>query len=178
LSQATGAPTAGQAAPLFKAPDVLTSLRIPLAVAFLVIESAAVRLGIVFLAAASDVADGIWARRTGGSRAGVVLDPIADKLFMVAAFVVVLRGNVLSMVEIVGVLIRDITAAVAFLTTVLRRKPTTLPASAGGKAVTILQGLTLVAFLAGSDLLRPLAWATGAVSLYAIYDYSRQAWRP
>ena len=62
--------------------------------------------------------------------------------------------------------------------TLLLRKPTTLPARVGGKAVTILQGLTLVAFLAGSDLLRPLAWATGAVSLYAIYDYSREALRP
>ena len=75
-------------------------------------------------------------------------------------------------------LIRDLTALVAFLTTVVRRKATTLPARAGGKAVTILQGLTLVAFIAGSDLLRPLAWATGAVSVYAIYDYTREAWRP
>ena len=178
MSQATSAPMARQAAPLFKAPDVLTSLRIPLAAAFLGFESATIRLGIVFAAAVSDVGDGIWARRTGGSRAGVILDPIADKLFMVAAFVVVLQGGVLSLFEIIGVLIRDLTAAIAFLTTVSLRKPTTLPARAGGKAVTILQGLTLIAFLAGSDLLRPLAWATGAVSVYAIYDYMREAWRP
>jgi len=178
LSQATGAPISGQAAPLFKAPDILTSLRIPLAAAFLALDSAAVRIAIVFVAAASDVADGIWARRAGGSRAGAVLDPVADKLFMLAAFVVVWRGGILSIAEIVGVLIRDLTAGGAFLTALLRRRPTTLPARAGGKAVTILQGLTLLAFLAGSDLLRPLAWATGAVSLYAIYDYSREALRP
>ena len=164
--------------PLFKAADILTSARIPLAVAFVAFDSVAVRLAIVFVAAASDVVDGIWARRAGGSRAGAVIDPVADKLFMVAAIVVVWGGGVLSIVEIVGVLIRDITAAGAFLTALLLRKPTTLPARAGGKAVTILQGLTLVAFLAGSDLLRPLAWATAAVSLYAIYDYSREAWRP
>jgi len=35
--------------------------------------------------------------------------------------------------------------------------------------------LTLVAFLAGSDLVRPLAWATAAISMYAIADYTRFA---
>ena len=169
---------AGQAAPLFKAPDVLTAIRIPLAVAFVVFDGALVRLGIVFIAAISDVVDGIWARRTGGSRAGVVLDPVADKLFMVAAFVVVLGGGMLSLIELIGVMIRDITALVAFLATLVLRRPTTLPARAGGKAVTVLQVLTLVAFLAGSELLRPLAWATGAVSVYAIYDYTREVLRP
>ena len=178
MSQATGAPIAGQAVPLFKAPDIVTGLRIPLAAGFLAFDSASVRLGIILVVAASDVADGIWARRIGGSRAGAVLDPVADKLFMLAAFVVVLQGGVLSLVEVAGVLIHDLTALVAFLTTVVRRKATALPARAGGKAVTILQGLTLVAFIAGSDLLRPLAWATGAVSVYAIYDYTREAWRP
>ena len=84
----------------------------------------------------------------------------------------------LSLIELIGVMIRDITAAVAFLTTLVLRRPTTLPAQAGGKAVTVLQVLTLVAFLAGSELLRPLAWATGAVSVYAIYDYTREVWRP
>ena len=169
---------AGQPAPLFKAPDILTAIRIPLAVAFLVFDSPVVRWSVVLIAAFSDVVDGIWARRTGGSRAGAVLDPVADKLFMVAAFVVVLRSGVLSLVELIGVLIRDITAAVAFLTTLVLRKPATLPARAGGKVVTVLQGLTLVAFLAGSELLRPLAWATGVISVYAIYDYIREAWRP
>jgi hypothetical protein len=34
-----------------------------------------------------------------------------------------------------------------------------------------------MAFLAGSSLLRPVAWATAAVGLYAIWDYSRVAGR-
>ena len=84
----------------------------------------------------------------------------------------------LSLIELIGVMIRDITAAVAFLATLVLRRPTTLPARAGGKAVTVLQVLTLVAFLAGSELLQPLAWATGAVSVYAIYDYTREVLRP
>ena len=178
MSQATGRPEDRQARPLFKPPDVLTALRMPLAVLFLVVESATIRVAILLASAASDVLDGIWARRIGGSRAGAVLDPLSDKLFMLAAFIVVVRSGTLSLLEIGGVLLRDLTAAVVFLTTVVLRRPTTLPARAGGKAVTILQGLTLLAFLAESDLLRPLAWAAAAVSVYAIYDYSREAWSP
>ncbi len=157
---------------------MLTVIRLPLAAAFVLVPDATIRLAIVALAAASDFLDGRWARRLGGSRAGAVLDPVADKLFMAAAFVVVLTSNVLHPAEIVAILLRDLVAFGAFLTTVGLGKPTTLPARAGGKAVTGLQLLTLVAFLADSDLLRPLAWATGAVSVYAIADYTRIGLRP
>jgi hypothetical protein len=57
------------------------------------------------------------------------------------------------------------------------RHPTTLPARAGGKAVTVCQILALLAFVTGSDLLRPLAWATAAISLYAVADYVQAARR-
>lgn len=160
---------------LFKPPDILTALRIPLSVGFLLADGSGLRFGILAMVAASDMADGWWARRIGGSRLGVALDPVCDKLFVAVAFYVVARSGALSLVEILGVLLRDLTAAVAFVVTLVRRHPTTLPARAGGKAVTICQLLALVAFLAGSELLRPLAWATAAISLYAIYDYSRAA---
>ena len=41
--------------------------------------------------------------------------------------------------------------------------------------MTVGQLLTLAAFLLESDLVRPLAWATAAISVYAIADYSRAA---
>lgn len=153
-------------------------MRLPLAVAFLLVPDPGIRFGIVALVAASDYLDGRWARRLGGSRAGAVLDPVADKLFMAAAFFVILTSHTLHPLEIVAILLRDLVAAAAFLTTVGLGRPTTLPARAGGKAVTVLQLLVLVAFLAESELLRPLAWATGAVSVYAIADYTRVGLRP
>ena len=52
-----------------------------------------------------------------------------------------------------------------------------LPARAGGKAVTVAQILTLVAYTAGSTLVRPLAWATAAIAVYATWDYGRAAAR-
>lgn len=164
------------AAPLWWSPaDAFTALRIPLAVAFVLVDDMAWRIGILAVAAGSDFADGYVARRWGSSRLGVFLDPVADKLFMVAAFLVVLDSGVLSVLEILGVLARDIAASVAFLATMLLRRPRMIPARLGGKAVTVGQLLTLFAFLLDSPLLRPIAWGTAAVALYAIWDYGRAA---
>src|SRR2546425_598296 len=112
-------------------------------------------------------------RHTSDTRASAVLDPTADKVFMAAAFFTVARTGLLHPLEIVGVLARDIVAALGYVGAWLWRRPTALPARAGGKAVTVLQLLTLVAFIARSPLVRPLAWATAAVGLYAIWDYGR-----
>ena len=169
--EATDRLNARQDRQLLRAPDLLTMCRIPLAVVFLLVDSAIVRLVVLALVVVTDVGDGIWARRIGGSRTGAILDPVADKLFMLAAFIVVFRTGVLSPWEVLGVLLRDITALISFTGVTLLRRPKTLPARAGGKAVTVCQALTLLAFLAGSELLRPLAWATAAISLYAIWDY-------
>ncbi len=157
--------------------DVLTVVRVPLAIAFVLIGDAGWRIAILAIAAATDFGDGLVARRWGGSRLGAFLDPVADKLFMACAFGVVLVSGALSPLEILGVLARDIAAAIAFVATILLRRPAAIPARLGGKAVTICQLLTIFAFLAGSALLRPLAWATAAVALYAIWDYQRVARR-
>lgn len=127
--------------------------------------------------AATDVADGFLARRYGASRAGVVLDPIADKVFMAVAFVTIARRGLLEWYELVGVLLRDLVAVLAFVATWLLRRPVALPARAGGKAVTIAQLLTLVAAIAESSLVHSLAWATAAIAVYAIWDYGRTAAR-
>lgn len=166
-------PEGRQAKPLLAWADALTVSRLPLAVAFLVVVEPVVRAAVLAAAAGSDLVDGYLARRFGSSRLGWVLDPIADKLFMAAGFWVVLTSGQLNAFEIAAVLLRDIVAFLAFVTTVVLGRPTTLPARAGGKAVTVAQILTLGAFLTGSDLVRPLAWATGAISLYAIADYTR-----
>ncbi len=157
------------------AADLLTASRVPLAVAFFVVPHPGWRFAILSVAAATDLFDGFIARRFGSSRLGSFLDPVADKLFMASAFGVVLLSGQLAWYEIVAVLARDLVATAAFVTVSLRGRPTAIPARAGGKAVTVAQLLTLLAFLADSPLLKPLAWATGAVALYAIWDYTRVA---
>ena len=133
------------------------------------------RFAILAAAAGTDLLDGHIARRLGSSRLGAFLDPVADKLFMACAFAVVAFSGRLEPFEIVGVLIRDIVATVAFAITYLSGRPASIPARIGGKAVTVGQCLTLAAFLLESAYLRPMAWATAAVGLYAIWDYQRVA---
>ena len=154
--------------------DLLSAARIPLAVAF-PLASNRWRMVILAIAAATDLLDGPLARRFGSSALGSLIDPVADKLFMAAAFGVVAMSGSLAPWEIVGVLLRDIVATVAFVVTIYSRRPRSIPARAGGKAVTVAQVLTLVAFLTGSPLLQPLAWATTALGIYAIWDYYRVA---
>jgi len=161
----------------FAVADALTAVRLPLAVLFPIARAPAWQLAIVAVVAASDVADGILARRLGSSRAGVILDPIADKVFMVTAFVTIARRGLLEWYELLGVLLRDLLAVLGFVATWLLRRPVAVPARAGGKAVTIAQLLTLVAAIAESPHVRPLAWATAGIAVYALWDYGRTAAR-
>jgi cardiolipin synthase (CMP-forming) len=173
--ETTSRPIAEQGRRGFTTADFITVVRLPLAFAFVALEETWWRFGVLALAAATDLLDGFLARRFGGSRFGAVLDPIADKLFMACAFGVVLFSGRLQFYEIVAVLLRDIWASAAFFATVFTGRPTAIPARLGGKAVTVAQMLTLLAFVFNSGLLRPLAWATGAIAIYAIWDYNRVA---
>lgn len=155
--------------------DVFTALRIPLAVVFVLVPDFDWRLATVLVASASDLLDGFLARRYGSSRIGAFLDPVADKLFMAATFGVVAFSGRLAWYEVAGVLSRDLVASVAFFFTAAVGRPSAIPARLGGKAVTTAQFLTLIAFLTESSLLRPIAWATAGIALYAIWDYSRAA---
>jgi phosphatidylglycerophosphate synthase len=155
--------------------DLISSIRIPLAAAFLLVADSGWRLAIVGAAAVTDLVDGPIARRLGSSPLGPVVDPIADKLFMAAAVGVVAFSGRLEVYEIVGVLLRDIVATVAFAGTLISHHPRAIPARSSGKAVTVGQVLTLVAFLLDSPYLRPIAWATTFIAVIAIWDYYRVA---
>ncbi len=160
--------------------DLLTFSRIPLAIAFVLTSSTDWRLVILWLAGISDFIDGFVARRWGSSRLGAVLDPVADKVFTISAFGVVLVSGALTWWEVAIILSRDLAATVAFLATVVLKRPSAIEARVAGKLVTIGQLLVLLAFLLDSSLLRPLAWATGVVALVAIWDYvgvaARRRW--
>jgi len=94
-----------------------------------------------------------------------------------AAATMLALSRALGLLEVLGVLVRDILTPFGYLASVVVRRPFTTPARAGGKAVTVGQSLTLCAWLLDSSLLRPLAWATAAMALYALWDYGRLAVR-
>ena len=175
MTEARGGSEAGQdRRTSFTVADVFTVVRLPLAVVFPLVDNRW-RLVVLAVAGGSDLLDGFLARRIGSSRFGPIIDPVADKLFMASAFGTVLFSGALAWWELVGVLARDIAATAAFVVTAVRGHASAIPARAGGKAVTVLQIATLFAFVLDSPFLRPLAWATAAVALYAIWDYVRAA---
>lgn len=154
--------------------DALTALRIPLAVAFVVVPDTSARLAILAAAGLSDVLDGIVARRLGPSRVGAVLDPVVDKVFMLAAVFTVVStraGIGLHWWEIAGVLLRDLGVFGGFVATLFLRRNVTIPARASGKIVSVLQFATVAAVLLERHEMRPLAWVTAAASVWAILDY-------
>lgn len=172
VTEASPAPESEQA-PQWSAADVVSVLRIPLAVAFVLLDARPARLVLLGVAALTDLLDGWLARRLGPSRIGAFVDPVADRLFMACAFGVVAFTGLLHWWEVVGILLRDITASAAFFITAGLGRPASIPARPSGKLVTLGQLLTLLAFLAAPPFLRPLAWATIAAGLYAILDYYR-----
>ena len=171
VTEASPAPGGEQARPRWGIADFCSAFRIPLALAFVLLPSTSARLAILGLAAVSDLLDGFLARRLGPSRLGAFVDPVADRLFMACSFGVVAFSGLLHWWEVAGVVLRDIAASVAFFITAGRGRASSIPARLGGKAVTLAQTLTLLAFLVAPAYLRPMAWATTAVGLYAIWDY-------
>ena len=159
-------------------PANLVSLsRVPLALAFALFPAVGVRVAVLAGAAATDLLDGALARRLGPSRLGAWMDPVADKIFMLTAFIALGLTGALGWLEVAGVLLRDVLTPLGYLASWVARRPFAVPARVGGKAVTVGQTLTLFAWLLDSAFLRPLAWATAAMALYAIADYGRLAVR-
>lgn len=160
--------------------DALSALRIPLAVAFPLWDHDLGRLLLVAVAGLSDVLDGPLARRTGPSRAGAILDPVADKAFTVSAFVTIAAehaGKTIGAWELAAVLLRDLAAIGGLVTLLVLRRPMTIPARWSGKLATVFQFATLAAVLVESPATRALVVLTAVVSVVAVADYAREALR-
>ncbi len=139
--------------PLRHLPNAITVARIvacvPLTL-WIVRDQARMALWLAFAVGVSDVLDGFLARRFGWqSRIGGLLDPLADKLFLVCAFVALGVSGSLPVGLIVLVMLRDlviVAGAVAYHNLV-----ETVPPSPSliGKVSTMSQVLLVLAVLAG-----------------------------
>src|SRR5919108_1755841 len=78
-------------------PNVLSLSRLLLAVGFVAADGAMARVGLVGAAGLSDVLDGWLARRLNvATRWGALLDPIADRVFVLAATLSLVASDALS----------------------------------------------------------------------------------
>ncbi|HWV57018.1 MAG TPA: CDP-alcohol phosphatidyltransferase family protein [Longimicrobiales bacterium] len=155
-------------------PNLISLTRVPMAFVFVAVESLVVRLALVVASGVSDWVDGRLARRSGTvTRAGELLDPIADRTFMVVAIVALVVEGALPGWAAPLILLRDIGVAVGGLAILILRPGTRLPARPAGKRVTWLQFVALVGIVIWPGLVIWVAPAIALLGLYALRDYGR-----
>lgn len=159
-------------------PNLVSSLRVPLAAAFVAVDGQAAKGAILAVGACSDFLDGWLARRLGQrTRLGEVLDPLADKAFLVTVLASFALTGRLAPWQLAALLLRDAYTAAAFLTALALRLPVRFRARLAGKVVTGIQILAALALLFRWPAIGPLALAAGAAGAYAAVDYTRAAVR-
>src|SRR5712691_2822685 len=113
---------------------------------------------VLLLAAATDWADGYFARRRSEvTTLGILLDPIADKLLISAAFISLVDMHLVPAWMVVIIIGREFT--VLGLRNIASAEGFTIPASALGKTKMVLQVVAVAVLIAGSRYtsLKPLA---------------------
>ena len=165
---------------LLSLPNAISLSRIVFAAGFVAVPEAGARLALIGAASATDFLDGWVARRRGSvSRWGALIDPLADRVFVLAAVASFVARGELSPGQAVTVLARDLATALGFLVAqavpALRRAR--FEARPLGKIVTVLQLATLLAVLLAPSLVAGLVVAIGVLSSASIVDYTLALWR-
>ena len=160
---------------LFNLPNSISLSRLLLAFLFVAIDGTWQRVALILIAGFTDVLDGWVARRSQtASVAGALIDPIADRVFVLSAVAAYLIEGQLSSGQFFLFLARDIATAIGFV--VARFIPGLTAASFRarpiGKAVTVLQLGTLLAVLVAPQSVQPLVILIGVLSIISIVDYT------
>jgi CDP-diacylglycerol--glycerol-3-phosphate 3-phosphatidyltransferase len=177
-------------------PNSLTLLRIffvPLLIVVLLTRSPNVELwgfhmrfefwGVLILlaAAATDWADGYFARRRlQVTTLGILLDPIADKLLISAAFIALVDMHLVPAWMVVIIIGREFT--VLGLRNIASAEGFTIAASALGKTKMVLQVCAVAVLIAGASnpSLKPIAlvllWLVVASALISAAQYFFRFW--
>lgn len=159
-------------------PNLISLLRIPLAVAFVIADELPVRLVILAAAAFSDWIDGRLARGTGHvTRAGEIIDPIADRTFMIAALVTLTIEAHLPLWTLPLLLLRDIGVVLGALVVLAIAPGARLPARPAGKRLTWIQFIAVGVLLLRPDLIFWVVPPVALLGIVALSDYGRQALR-
>ncbi len=136
---------------------------------------------ILLVAAATDWADGYFARRRGQiTTLGILLDPIADKLLISAAFISLVEMHLVPAWMVVIIIGREFT--VLGLRSIASAEGFTIQASALGKTKMVLQVLAACAVILGAKHLpfKPLGtlllWLVVVSAIASAVQYFLKFW--
>jgi len=162
-------------------PNLITGLRIilaPIFVIYLIRDDFPTALVIFIIAGVSDGADGLIARVFNQrSKLGSYLDPLADKILLVAAFVVLTVRHFIPPWLTVMAISRDILILLGVLILFLNRMDIIIRPSILSKITTCLQLATIFMVLSRDYLPQfyrfntPLFWLTGLFTITSGLHY-------
>lgn len=171
-------------------PTILTILRMVLAIVFVVFAclpefwAHIVALVVFVVAAVTDQIDGHWARKQKiVTDLGAFLDPLADKMLVNLAFLVLTVSGIVPLWVFAVILVRDF--AVDGMRMMAARTGATISASILGKLKTISQMIALIIILANLIFVQePLAIVGNIVLYFALFltvlsgvDYLIKGWK-
>jgi cardiolipin synthase len=172
--------------PWFNAANLLTVVRLlltPLVIQAILAGRHRLALAVFAVAAATDLADGIAARRLGlATQAGAYLDPVADKCLLSGVYLALAAAGIIPWWLVMVIFGRDLyilagVAAVMWFTTVRK-----FPPSVWGKVSTLVQIVTAVAWMARNSLeFRMLDWFSSAMlwpcAVFTVWSGIHYTWR-
>ncbi len=131
----------------------------------------------------TDWLDGYMARRTNSvSRAGQILDPMADSLYRIGVFVALAANGWMPLWMVIAMIVRDV--GISELRLAAQRSGITVSARNSGKLKAVVQGaaqFAAVFFYAlgggavegmAAALVMSLYWLATAVTLWSLVDYT------
>lgn len=128
-------------------------------------------LGIILLAGLTDVVDGYLARKTKQiTQLGIMLDPLADKLMMLAVFLSLLISGKISYAAALAIFLRDAGMILYSAIFHLQGKKT-LPANFFGKLTTFLFYLALFMLMFNYVHAQVFLWSVIVLSYFTSLIY-------
>ncbi|MDQ5890143.1 MAG: CDP-diacylglycerol---glycerol-3-phosphate 3-phosphatidyltransferase [Candidatus Dependentiae bacterium] len=159
-------------------PNILTLLRIasaPFLWYAMITHSVATALLLISFAIVSDFGDGYLARRFFlSSRAGSFLDPLADKVVIIAAFIALWQQHRMPLWVVMVVAGRDV--AVTALRTYLANRGVSLKTSWFAKSKTAFQFCALYIFVLGAGSQGPIFYWLSVATAFITVASSASYW--
>lgn len=161
-------------------PNIISGSRLFFVIGFVMMEAVPVRLTLLAIASLSDFLDGWIARTTGtSSRLGALIDPIADRLFVLGVVVTYVVGGQLAIWQALIIMFRDVMSVIGWMVArqVSWLRPITFRARVAGKLVTVFQLATFVAVLVLPAAVNRLVMVVAVLGIAATVDYTLMLWR-
>ena len=137
---------------IFTLSNLISFLRLLMSIPMIFLILGGYRLeaiGLIFLASFSDFADGFIARKYNQiSEFGKIIDPLADKVFIGAAIMVLFLTNQLPLWFLLVIICRDILILIGGLFVSIKLKKI-IPSDMVGKISVLIIGLALLSITAG-----------------------------